>query len=319
MPKYCEVLKSCVPKVGPQSWMEPPGNLAKIPTPADISSFLQIIWIANQPLQPWLLINMYMPSHEEDLPFIPNIQNTISDQINVHPDHTYIPCGDFNRDVALIGRQNDLRTTPPQPEDYHWRKFTDNLDLTYITTNTIFSRQGWHNCIHNSLIDGFFIKTPKNNQYISTTNQDIHLNSDHLPIQLHIPPNALMAKITSHMPKLTPRILNPIPKENLKNFHTQFFETNSNQINELIQLLEHNDHLTEDQWHTTCTSLDTLISNISTLVLETCSVPPILTIPNRIANQGATYPRNYKRNGKTTFQPTILSEKTIYTIKNNQN
>ena len=82
-----------------------------------------------------------MPSHEEDSSLIPNIQNTITNQINAHPGHMYILCGDFNRDVALIGKQNDLQTTPPQPEDYHWRTFTDNLELTYIPTNTTFSRQ----------------------------------------------------------------------------------------------------------------------------------------------------------------------------------
>ena len=94
------------------------GNLSKIPTLADISPFLQIICIANQPLQPWLLINIYNPSHDEDLPFIPTIQNTIIDQINVHPDHTHILCGGANRDIALLGRQNDQLTLPPQTEDY---------------------------------------------------------------------------------------------------------------------------------------------------------------------------------------------------------
>lgn len=40
-----------------------PYNLAKIPTHADISPFFQIIRIANQPLQPWLLINIYTCHH----------------------------------------------------------------------------------------------------------------------------------------------------------------------------------------------------------------------------------------------------------------
>ena len=95
------------------------GNLSKLPTPTNISPFLQIIRVANQAFQPWLQINMYMPSYEEDLPLIPNIQNTITHQINAHPCYTYILCGDFNRDVALIGRQNDQQTTPPHYEDYH--------------------------------------------------------------------------------------------------------------------------------------------------------------------------------------------------------
>ena len=140
-----------------------PGNLSKIPTPVNISPYLQIIHIANQPLQPWLLINIYIPSHEEDLPLIPNIQTTIIEQINPHPDHAYILCGDFNRDIALIGRQNDEQITPSQDEDYQWRAFMDNLELTYIKTSTTFSRQGGNNYTHNSLIDGFFIKTLNHN------------------------------------------------------------------------------------------------------------------------------------------------------------
>ena len=77
-----------------------PGNLTKISTPAEISPFLQIINIANQPLQSWLFINLYMPSHDEDTPLIPLIQATITNQINLHPNHAYILSGDFNRDVA---------------------------------------------------------------------------------------------------------------------------------------------------------------------------------------------------------------------------
>ena len=210
-----------------------PGNLTKIPIPAEISPFLQIISIANQPLQSWLFINLYRPSHNDDTPLIPLIQNTITNQINLHPNHAYILCGDFNRDVALIGRQNDTQLTPPQDEDHLWRTFTTSLDLTYVHTNTNFSRQGGHNYTQNSLIDGFFIKTNTNNHYISTTDQTTHLNSDHLPIHLHIPPNTLIAKDPITVPAPPPRILNPIPKDKLDAFHTLFFEQHSHQIDEL--------------------------------------------------------------------------------------
>ena len=90
-----------------------PGNLSKIPTPVNISHFLQIIRIANQPLQPWLLINIYMPSHEKDPPLIPIIQTTRTKQINAHPNHAYVTCRDFNRNITLIWRQNDQQITPP--------------------------------------------------------------------------------------------------------------------------------------------------------------------------------------------------------------
>lgn len=156
-----------------------------------------------------------MSSHEEDKPLISIIQNTITHQINNHPNHTYILCGDFNRDIALIERQNDQQITPPQREDHLWRTFTHSLDLTYIPTNTTFFKQDGHNYTQNNLIDGFYMQTPNNDQYTSTTNQSIHINSDHLPIQLHIPSNTLMAKTSMTTPIPPPRIFNPIPKKNL--------------------------------------------------------------------------------------------------------
>ena len=81
-----------------------PGNITKIPSPANISPHLQIIHIKNYPLQPWVIIHLYMPSHIEDIRLIPTIQKTIKRLIDTHPNHTYILCGDFNRDIALIGR-----------------------------------------------------------------------------------------------------------------------------------------------------------------------------------------------------------------------
>jgi hypothetical protein len=89
------------------------GNISKIPSPANISPYLQIIHIKNNPLKPWLQLHMYMPSHEEDIKLIPDIMHTINTQINVHPNHIHTLCGDFNRDIALIDRQNEHGTTPP--------------------------------------------------------------------------------------------------------------------------------------------------------------------------------------------------------------
>jgi hypothetical protein len=82
-----------------------------------MSPYLQIIEINNQPLQPWLIIHIYMPSHEEDIRLIPIIHQNITQQTINHPNHTQIVCRDFNRDIALIERQNEYTTTPPQVED----------------------------------------------------------------------------------------------------------------------------------------------------------------------------------------------------------
>ena len=135
-----------------------------------------------------------MPTHLEDIRLIPNIKTTITSQITLHTDHTYVFCEDFNRDIALIGRQNDNLNTPPQEEDIQWRTFTASLNLEYIPTNTTYSRQGGNNYTSTSLIDGFYINKPDNSRYFSTTNTDRDLNSDHYPITLHIPHNTLLAR-----------------------------------------------------------------------------------------------------------------------------
>ena len=118
-----------------------PGNVTKIPTPSNISPYLQIIKINNHSLLPWLIIHMYMPIHLDDTHLIPYLKTAITNQITAHQNHTHILCGDFNRDIALIGRQNNNNNTPPQEEDIQWKNFTTTLNLEYIPTNTNISRQ----------------------------------------------------------------------------------------------------------------------------------------------------------------------------------
>ena len=90
----------------------------KIPFLANISPYLQIIHVKNHPLQPWLIIHLYMPSHIEDIRLIPTIQQTIRIQIDTHSNHTYILCGDFNRDIAFIGHENEQRFTLHNKKTY---------------------------------------------------------------------------------------------------------------------------------------------------------------------------------------------------------
>jgi hypothetical protein len=54
-----------------------------------------------------------MPFHIEDLPFILEIQESIAYQINLYITHNISLCGDFIRDIALIGSQDqDIFTLP---------------------------------------------------------------------------------------------------------------------------------------------------------------------------------------------------------------
>jgi hypothetical protein len=82
--------------------------------------------------------------------------------------------------------------------------------------------------------------------------------------------------------------------------------------------LEQN-HLTTEQWHLACNSLDTLTDNITTTVLETCSAPPIPILPHRIANQGGYLPKKSQKIWKTHLSTYHLIRKLIYIINNNHN
>jgi hypothetical protein len=90
-----------------------PGNVSKIPTTTNISPYLQIIKITNHPLSTYLMLHMYMPTHNDDITLIPTIQTTIFNQIHNNPQYNIILVGDFNRDIALIGKQHGNTMTNP--------------------------------------------------------------------------------------------------------------------------------------------------------------------------------------------------------------
>jgi len=125
---------------------------------------------------------------------------------------------------------------------------TSDLQLTYIPTNSPFTRQNGQNYMQMSLIDGYHINTPNIDLYTATTNHNYNLNSDHSPVILHIPPNTLLARPSLSIQNKPPRILNSIPQENIEKFKTQFFEENALQIHKFTTTLT-NDHLTEHQWY----------------------------------------------------------------------
>ena len=235
-----------------------------------------------------------MPSHIEDIRLIPIIQQTIRIQIDSHPNHTHILCGDFIRDIALIGCQNKLRYIPLQEKDQTWRTYIKSLLLTYIPTDTNYSWQGGHNYTHTSLIDGFFIKIQNHTTYISTTFVESNLNSDHLSIILHIPPNKLIARQPPPPITRTTRIMNPIPQENLEKFKTKFFEENAIQLNNITTLLSL-DQLTQNQWQSTCTQMDHIIQKISETIENTYSATSIPTLTNKASQQGGFFPRKLQK------------------------
>jgi hypothetical protein len=54
-----------------------------------------------------------MPTHIDDITLIPTIQTSVFNQIHNNPQSNIILVGDFNREVALIGKQNGPTTTNP--------------------------------------------------------------------------------------------------------------------------------------------------------------------------------------------------------------
>ena len=66
---------------------------------------------------------MYISTHLEDIHHIPHLKNEITNQITINPNHIYTLCGDFNRDIALRGRQNNNINTPPTRRRLPMEKF----------------------------------------------------------------------------------------------------------------------------------------------------------------------------------------------------
>ena len=102
-----------------------PWNITKIPTTTNISPYLQVIKITNHPLSTFFLIHIYMPTHIKDTTLISIILNTIFNHIHNNPQSNIILCGDFNRDIALIGKQHGTPKTNPMQQDLEWRQFTN--------------------------------------------------------------------------------------------------------------------------------------------------------------------------------------------------
>jgi hypothetical protein len=148
---------------------------------------------------------------------------TITSQITRHLNNHIILCGNFNRDIALVGHMQGSNIILPQQQDHQWKLFTQNLGLTYIPTNTSYTRQGGLNYTHTSLLDGYYIKSPTHITYTSQTNTDFPHNSDHFPVSLFLPNNIILARPPPTPPLLNSRLLNPIPQKTLDLFNLTFF------------------------------------------------------------------------------------------------
>jgi hypothetical protein len=108
-----------------------------------------------------------MPTHIEDITLIPIIQTTTFNHIHNNPLSNIILLEDFNRDIALIGRQHGTTRTASTQQDLEWKHFTNTLHLQHIPTDTDYSYQGGNNYTSTSLIDGFYTKIQQNSSNMS--------------------------------------------------------------------------------------------------------------------------------------------------------
>ena len=268
-------------------------NITKIPTPSSISPYLQAIMIKNKPITPILLINMYMPTHPQDLHLIQEIQDQIQTLTQSQPTAHIILGGDFNRDILLIGRSHNGTTSPPNPNDYEWARFTQSIGLNIIKNQATHTRQGGHNYTLTSLIDGFYSNHPHHNNLQSHTITNLNQNSDHYPVQLQLTPNSVIIK-TKPTPNPLPRITYPIPKANLQNLHTTFLDKQNLAIDTLTNILKQ-EKLTIPQWEEAQTQFNNIINSLSNYIEHTCMTLPTPPLPHRAKLQGGFLPRQQQK------------------------
>ena len=222
-------------------------NITKIPTPSKISPYLQVIMIKNKPITPILLINMYMPTHPQDLHLVQEIQTQIQSLVTNHPTSHTILAGDFNRDILLKGRSFNGQISPPTLNDYEWAKFTQDIGLNIINNQASHTRQGGPNYTLTSLIDGFYSNLPNHNTLQSHTITNLNQNSDHYPVQLQLTPNSVIIRTTpTPTPNPNPRINYPISETNIQTLHTTFLDNQNLAITNLTNTLKQ-EQLTHQQ------------------------------------------------------------------------
>lgn len=155
-------------------------NISKLPTHNTISPYIQAL--LNKLLTPILIIYMYMPTHQEDIHLIIDIQNQIHTLQTQHLNHPIILVGDFNQDILLQGRTTNDTQIPPTTADREWTQFTESHGLKVIANQAAYTRQGGYNYTSTSHIDGFYSNDPNSSNLQSHTITTLNQNSDHYPV-----------------------------------------------------------------------------------------------------------------------------------------
>jgi hypothetical protein len=287
-------------------------NITKIPTPSTISPYLQAIMIKNKPIIPILLINMYMPTHPQDLHLVQEIQTQIQRLITNHPTSHTILAGDFNRDILLKGRSSNGQISPPTLNDYEWAKFKQDIGLNIIDNQASHTRQGGTNYTLTSLIDDFYSNLPNHNTLQSHTITNLNQNSDHYPVQLHLTPNSVIIRPTP-IPNTNPRINYPISETNIQTLHTTFLDNQNLAITNLTNTLKQ-EQLTHQQWEDSKTKFQEIIKSLSNCIEQTCMSQPTPPLPHRAKLQGGFLPRQQQKIWKSHLKVHHNIRKAIYSL-----
>jgi hypothetical protein len=127
------------------------------------------------------------------------------------------------------------------------------------------------------------------------------------------------SKKTHTTPNNKPKILNPIPSENINMFYIKFSGKNTNQIQQLTNLLQNNTILTQNQWQQLCEEMDQMVQNISKIIEDTCTAPPIPTLTYLTNKQGGYLPIKLQKLWKKEISTYHIIKKTIKLTTQNTN
>jgi hypothetical protein len=94
-------------------------------------------------------------------------------------------------------------------------------------------------------------------------------------------------------------------------FCIKFSETNTNQIQRLTNRLQNNTILSQNQWLQLCLEMDQRIQEISELIEDTCTAPPIPTLTCLTSKQGGYLPRKLQKLWKKELSTYHTIRKTI--------
>ena len=207
-----------------------------------------------------------------------------------------ILANDFNRDILVKGRTTNGTLIPPTTMDQEWAHFIQTNGLKVITNPIAFTRQGGHNYTSTSHIDGFYSNAPLTSNLQSHTLTNLNQNSDHYPIQLKLAPNTTILKVAI-TPTNNPRLIYPIPPNNLQNLQTIFLDKQNLAIENLTRLFQ-NEHLTHTQWEEAQNKLQEINKSLSLCIGQTCMTKPTPPLPNRAKAQGGLLPRIQQKKWK---------------------